>query len=375
VHRGTTTEISLSALSHNLSGVRRLCGNRPVIAVVKADAYGHGAVEVSRRLLRDGASFLAVAFAEEARELREASLACPILVLFDPDVREVLAQDGIPVIADMRVAEALSRETGRAGRSVGVHVKVDTGMGRLGLRGDVAAQVLSLSRLPGISVEGVMTHLSDADLSDPVAAGEQIRRFRSLQTALAGAGLKIPCLHMANSAAVLALPEAHFDAVRPGLLLYGCWPLEEAERASRGGNASFEPAMTVKARILSLRRMPAGSAISYGGTFKTKRDSLIAVISAGYADGYSRAFSNRAQVIAGGTRAPVVGRVCMDLTMIDVTGIEGLSEGDEVVLLGRQGEETISASELSSHAATIPYEILTSLGGRARRKLYDDQVP
>ena len=212
MHRGTTTEISLSALSHNLSGVRRLCGNRPVIAVVKADAYGHGAVEVSRRLLRDGASFLAVAFAEEARELREASLACPILVLFDPDVREVLAQDGIPVIADMRVAEALSRETGRAGRSVGVHVKVDTGMGRLGLRGDVAAQVLSLSRLPGISVEGVMTHLSDADLSDPVAAGEQIRRFRSLQTALAGAGLKIPCLHMANSAAVLALPEAHFDA-------------------------------------------------------------------------------------------------------------------------------------------------------------------
>jgi alanine racemase len=239
----------------------------------------------------------------------------------------------------------------------------------------VAAQVLSLSRLPGISVDGVMTHLSDADLSDPVAAGEQIRRFRSLQTALTGAGLKIPCLHMANSAAVLALPEAHFDAVRPGLLLYGCWPLEEAERPSRGANASFEPVMTVKARILSLRRMPAGSAISYGGTFKTKRDSLIAVISVGYADGYSRAFSNRAQVIAGGTRAPVVGRVCMDLTMIDVTGIEGLSEGDEVVLLGRQGEETITASELSSHAGTIPYEILTSLGGRARRKLYVDQVP
>ena len=358
MERGLVAEIDLQAVSHNFSLIRRITGGRPVIAVVKADAYGHGAAQVSKRLVSDGAEYLAVAFMDEARELREAGITVPILVLFDPDSHEAFEYNLTPVVGTLKAAFDLSREAEKRGRNINIHIKVDTGMGRLGFRGQVQHDILAIARLKGITIEGVMSHFSDADVSDRSFAFSQIAAFNTLRTDLAAAGLRIPLYHLANSAAVVALPEAHCDAVRPGIMLYGC-PDSTLPK--------LVPAMSAKARIVALRKLPPGTPISYGRTFVTERESLIGVISAGYADGFSRLFSNKASVLVRGRRAPVVGRVCMDVTMIDVTDIAGVSETDDVIIMGRQGNESISAEELAQLSGTIPYEVMLSLGSRARR--------
>ncbi|HXW68108.1 MAG TPA: alanine racemase [Dissulfurispiraceae bacterium] len=358
MERGLVAEIDLQAVSHNFRVIRQITGDRPVIAVVKADAYGHGAVRVSERLVSDGAECLAVAFMDEARELREAGITAPILVLFDPEVHEAFEYNVTPAVGTLKAAFDLSREAEKRGRNINIHIKVDTGMGRLGFRGQVQHDILAIAGLKGITIEGVMSHFSDADVSDRSFAFSQIAAFNTLRMDLAAAGLRIPLYHLANSAAVAALPEAHCDAVRPGIMLYGC-PDSTLPK--------LVPAMSATARIVALRKLPPGTPISYGRTFVTERDSLIGVISAGYADGFSRLFSNNASVLVRGQRAPVVGRVCMDVTMIDVTDIAGVSEKDDVVIMGRQGYESISAAELAQWSGTIPYEVMLSLGSRARR--------
>ena len=387
MHRGIIAEISLSALSHNLAVVRKLSNDLPAIAVVKADAYGHGAVEVSGRLAGDGVGYLAVAFTEEAKELRDAGIRARILVLFDPDAADILTYDLIPVIGDTKNALAVSREAQRAGKEVGVHVKIDTGMGRLGIAGETVGAIAEIAGLKNIRIDGIMSHFSEADLADASFARQQTGRFNAVRNALAERGIHPKVFHIANSAAVIALPEAHFDAVRPGLMLYGYSPLEDrqalsverqaskdknnnsldARRSTLDAQRSLIPVMSVKSRVLALRRLPAGAPVSYGRTFVTERDSLIGVMSAGYADGFDRRFSNNAEVLVRGKRAPVVGRVCMDLTMVDVTDVGGVQEGDEVVILGRQGGESVDACELALRTGAIPYEILLSLGSRARR--------
>lgn len=372
MNRGTLAEIDLNALAYNFRTVKKLSGNRPVIAVVKADAYGHGAVEVSRRLVRCGAECLAVAFTAEARELREAGIASPIIVLFDSDPDDILKYDLTPVITCRKNAEALSKEAEKNGREVPVHIKIDTGMGRLGLRLDELEDIPDMAGLKGIRIEGVMSHFSEADLLDASFARLQIDRFAALRQDLAGKGLQARLFHLANSAAVMSLPESHFDAVRPGLMLYGCSPLQRSGVADR--NPGLLPVMTVKAGIVALRKLPVNTPVGYGRTFITQRESVIGIISVGYADGLSRRFSNNAEVLVKGKRAPVVGRVCMDLTMIDVTGIDGVTEGDEIVIIGKQSDESIDAFECASRVDSIPYEILTSLGNRAKKVYIDDKI-
>lgn len=369
MNRGPIAEIDLSSLRHNLRLLRRIVRKRPVIAVVKADAYGHGAIEISRELVKDGVSHLAVAFTSEAKALRNAGIDVRILVLFDRSgIEDFFDYDLIPVIHDLKTAREFSKEARRRGTGIGVHLKIDTGMGRLGLNSETAlSDSLKIAGMHGIEIQGLLSHFSEADLADRSFALRQMEIFKKIKR---GITEKIPgplMVHMANSAAALSLKEAFFDAVRPGIALYGYSPVEKTHR--------LRPLMKIKTGILVIRKLRAGSPVSYGRTFVVGRNSKIAVIPVGYADGYDRSFSNNAEVLVRGRRVPVVGRVCMDLTMIDVTGVEGVSENDEVVLLGEQGNDRITATELSSRVNTIPYEIITSLGSRARKEYIGQRPP
>jgi len=375
--RGPVAKINLSAIAHNFQSVKRIVQNRPIIAVVKADAYGHGAPEVSARLLKEGASCLAVAYTGEAGELRDAGINAPILVLFDRgDIREYFDYRLIPVLSSTSSAKALSREAQKRKTTIGVHIKIDTGMGRLGLHGRHAMDdLLKISGMAGLKITGLLSHFSEADLHDRSYAVRQLARFREIREALSRSIKKPVFSHFANSAAVLTYKEAYLDAVRPGIMLYGYSPFAEQRAAAPSGKGgekpagmdSLTPAMTVVTRVLSIRNLPKGTPVSYGRTFITKRQSRIGVLPFGYADGYSRLFSNNAEVLVKGKRAPVAGRVCMDLTMVDLTGIKGVRENDEAVIIGKQGREEVTAGELAEKAGTIPYEILTSIGSRSHR--------
>ncbi len=380
MRRGPLAEIDLDAVSHNLRLVGKITGNRPVIAVVKADAYGHGAAEVSERLVDAGAGYLAVAFTGEAIALREDGISAPILVLFDrSDIPDFFEYGLIPVIHDLPSARRFSREAAKRKIRLDVHVKIDTGMGRMGLNsGNVLRELAAVAGLEHLRVRGLMSHFSDADMTDPSYARMQLKRFTMIREEFMKRFRGPLLCHMANSAATLSLKEAHLDAVRPGLVLYGHSPFEQSATGGRRSgtgkdvgpkarNSGLVPAMKVRTEILSLRRLRRGVPVSYGRTFITRRESVIAVLPVGYADGYQRVLTNNMDVLVRGKRAPVVGRVCMDLIMVDVTEVKGVRENDEVVLLGRQGREEITASEMAGRAGTIPYEILTSLGIRSRR--------
>jgi alanine racemase len=395
VNRGAVAEISLSAIAYNLKFVKKIVKNLPVIAVVKADAYGHGAVEVSKRLIKEGISYLAVAYTSEAIELRDAGIPAPIIVLFDRgDIKEFLDYKLIPVIYDVDTALFFSNEARKRGVTIKVHVKVDTGMGRLGLSGNnVVNDLIKISEMKGIELAGLLSHFSEADLSDMSYAVLQLDRFNKIRKAISKKLKRTIFSHMANSAAVLTFTDAYLDAVRPGLMLYGYSPIDYNQNPpypslEKRGKGDFEsggqgwegdpvaltlvPAMKIKTRILCIRSMPPGSPISYGRTFISKRPSRIGVLPLGYADGYSRLFSNNAEVIVRGKRVPVVGRICMDLTMTDLTDVRGVRENDEVIIMGKQGKESITAQELAYRANTISYEILTSLGGKSKRVYFED---
>lgn len=375
MNRGAVAEINLSAISHNLKSVKERAQNKAIIGVVKADAYGHGSVEVARRLVQDGVDFLSVAFCEEAKELRYAGINIPIIVLFDPDPEDILKYNLIPVIIDKRAAQLLSKEAEKKHKEIIAHIKIDTGMGRLGLIGDEVKSIMEIANLKGLRIVGIMSHFSDSDSEDPSFAQSQIARFNAMKMKLLENGLNIEKFHMANSAAIISLPESHFDAVRPGLILYGVSPFEDFCSKSSiislpSPDLQLLPAMSLKTRIVSLRKVPNNTPVSYGNTFVTKRESLIGVISIGYADGFCRTLSNNADVILRGRRVPVIGRVCMDLTMIDLTDIQDeATDDDEVVIMGGQGNEFIGSPELARRAGTISYEILTSFG-RMARKVY-----
>jgi|WetSurMetagenome_2_1015567.scaffolds.fasta_scaffold00054_5 alanine racemase len=365
MHRGAVAHIELDSIKHNLGIVRACAPGCAVYAVVKADAYGHGAVEVSKTLLSAGADRLAVAFCNEAAPLREAGIRKPILSLFDSTPDEVFRYNLIPVVNDFSAAERLSKAAVARDIKLPVHVKIDTGMGRTGIINDPAAALCGIVSLKGITVEGVTSHLSESEASDREFSLRQISIMKDLRNSLEQKGLIIPYFHMSNSGAIINLPEGRFDAVRAGLMLYGYSPVKNA--VCRVHEYELRPAMKLTAKLVQLRRVPAGATISYNRTFTARRDSLIGAVSVGYADGYSVAFSNNSEVLVRGRRAPLIGRVCMDIIMIDLTDIEDVSMEDEVVLLGRQGDDCITASELADRIKTHPYEILTSLGSRARK--------
>ena len=377
MNRGAVAEINLSAITYNLQSVRKIVKNRPVIAVVKADAYGHGAVEVSRKLFKENVSFLAVAFTGEAIELREAGIKSPIIVLFDTGyIKEFFDFKLIPVIYNLDTASSLSAEAKKKNIIIKVHVKIDTGMGRLGLSGNhIVNDLIKISEMEGIELAGLLSHFSEADLSDRSYAVLQLKRFNKIRETISKILKRKIFSHIANSAAVLTFEDAHLDAVRPGLMLYGYSPINQKSevfpptelRTTSPELINLMPAMKVKTKILCIRKVPSGTPISYGRTFITKRPSRIGVLPLGYADGYSRFFSNNAEVLVKGRRVPVVGRICMDLTMIDLTDVKGVKENDEIVIMGKQGDESITAQELAYKANTIPYEILTSLGNKSKR--------
>ena len=381
MNRGAVAEISLSAISYNLQSVRKIIENRPVIAVVKADAYGHGAIEVSKKLIKEKISYLAVAYTGEAIELRDAGIDAPIIVLFDRgDIKDYFDFKLIPAIYNFDTALALSTEARKRGTTIKVHVKVDTGMGRLGLSGDynhIIEDLFKISEMDGVEITGLLSHFSEADLSDRSYALLQLDRFNKIRETISKKLKRKIFSHIANSAAVITFQDAHLDAVRPGLMLYGYSPVnQKSEVNSKICNlqstfVDLMPAMKIRTKILCIRNLPSGSPISYGRTFITKRPSRLGVLPLGYADGYSRFFSNNAEVLVKGRRVPVVGRICMDLTMVDLTEIKDVRENAEVIILGEQQEESITAQELAYKANTIPYDILTSLGSHSRKEYID----
>ncbi len=365
--RPTIAEIDLSALRHNLEQVRKRIGHEgEIFAVVKADAYGHGAVRVARTLYSEGIRFFGVATAEEGIELRENGLdgALTILGGVSPGQYDLLFEYGfIPVLYNLEWAEKLSERALEKGRRLAVWVKVDTGMGRLGFLPEEARDaILRISELSGLTLLGVFSHFADADLLDREFTDRQLQIFVGLKEELAGCSIRLPYWHLANSAAVMSFPAGLFNMVRPGIMLYGYGP----SGAFPAGEA-LRPVLSWRTRIQHLKEVPPGTPLSYGRTFVTDRTSRIATLPVGYADGYPRSLSNRAEVLVRGKRAPVVGRVTMDMILADVTGIEGVGIGDRVTLMGEDGAERISAWDLAMWADTIAYEILCGIRRRVPR--------
>lgn len=362
-------EIDLSALRRNLQQVKKRIGRREILAVIKANAYGHGAVPIAQFLVGEKRSkeisLLGVAYLEEAIQLREAGITHPILLMTGcpiEQIPEIVRYQLTPLLFDAASLAALSRYAVRREKRVNVHVKLDTGMGRIGLPVSEALPFIqTATEQKGIRVEGILTHFAEADLKDLSFAKKQFEALKQIWTALQKTKMKVRYCHLANSAAIMHFGAAHFNLVRPGLMLYGYSPLEEETEIP------LKPILQLRARVIAVKKVPAGSSISYGRTFFTRRESLIATVSVGYADGYPRLLSNRGVMIAKGQRAPVVGRVCMDMTMLDATEAPSLSVGDWVTVIGEEGGEAVWADELARQAETIPYEILCGIGERVPR--------
>jgi alanine racemase len=363
----TRIEVDLDAVARNTQLLKQACGPRTsLMAVVKANAYGHGAVHTAGTVLCHGADWLGVARMTEAVELRTAGIQAPILVFGAtlPARAPAAARQGIRItLISLDDARAIDAAAGNAGTHVTAHIKIDTGMGRLGLcPGLDMAQVLSditaMMRMDHLTVEGIYTHFASADATDPTHARQQLDLFSQLLDRLDADNCLPEIIHAANSAATLTLPQSHFTMVRPGLALYGMCPGPGAD------GAKLTPAMSIISEITQVKQVPKGFAVSYGSTHVTDRPTVIATVPVGYADGYSRRLSGTAHMLVKGQRAKVAGRVCMDFTMIDVGHIPDVRPVDEVVALGTRGNQTVSADDLAELSGTINYEITAGLTAR-----------
>ncbi len=370
--RHAWVEIDLAAIRHNLQEVKRLVGSGvDILAVVKAEAYGHGAIPVAKTAIASGASWLGVAMPEEGIELRKAGIATPILIFGPVQADQVgpVVQYGLTIaICDWESALAMSGEASRTGKPAFVHLKVDTGMGRVGVQPDDAVEFMrKANELPGLKITGVFSHLATADERDKQYAKHQIQVFAGTVEALKAVGLLPEKVHLANSAGIMEFPESHFNMVRPGIILYGLYPSNEIDR----GKALLKPALALKTRVSFVKRLPAGSGISYGQKYHTQKESTIATIPVGYADGWSRILTNKAEAIVNGKKYPIVGSICMDQCMIDL-GDDTVEIGEEVVLIGESGGEKISADSLAEKLGTINYEVICMLSNRLPRVYLED---
>ena len=363
----TYATVNLAALAHNLSRITRyLSPGCEVMAVVKANAYGHGAVESAQALARQGIGRFAVASLDEGIALRQAGLSGSIVVLgvlFEEQVSDLVAHQLTPVVSDGRILPTLAKAVHSHPAPYPIHLKVETGMGRLGFSPE---ELLSLLDNPifqsPLQVVGMMTHLADADGADSAFTERQLGVFRSLLEQIRQRGLTLPLVHTANSAAIVRFPEAHFSLVRPGIMLYGYHTLPATIPAP-----DLRPVLSLRTTIVQLRTIPRGGTVSYNGTFVATRPTRIAVLPIGYADGYSRRLSHRGSVLIQGRRAPIVGLVCMDMIMVDVTDLAPVQVGEIVTLIGQQGGESIWADEVADWIGTIPYEVLCGIGSRVPR--------
>jgi alanine racemase len=365
--RPAWVEINLAAIRHNVREVRRLVGPTPdIMAVVKAEAYGHGAVPVAKAAIAAGASWLGVALTEEGIALRAAGLTVPILILgpIQPDQVKPVVEYGLTAaLCNWEAAVAMSREAGRTGKIAMAHLKVDTGMGRIGIGPSMAVEFMAkLKELPGLQVSGIFSHMATADERDKSYARKQIEIFSTMVAALRTAGLLPGKVHLANSAGIMELPTSYFNMVRPGIILYGLYPSDEVDRQK----ASFEPALALKTRVTFVKRVAKGTGISYGQRYHTGRESNIATIPIGYADGWSRMLTNKAEAVVHGKKFPIVGTICMDQCMIDLRD-EPVEIGEEVILIGKSGTATITADEIAESLGTINYEVTCMLNNRLPR--------
>jgi alanine racemase len=363
-------EVDLDAIAHNVREIRRITNKKSeIMGVVKADAYGHGVMEVVRTILENGATCLAVSMLDEAIQLRKNGIDVPILILSYTDpvrVAEIIEYRVTQAVFSHDLAKALSDEAVRQKKNVKIHIKIDTGMTRVGFMPGYSAikNVVEISKLPRLIVEGLFTHFASADEKDKSYTYMQFERFMGICSELNRIGVYIPIKHVANSAAIIEFPEMHLNMVRPGIIQYGMYPSDEVD----SNKIDLKPAMTLKANVILIKEVEKNTSISYGRVFTTNRESKIATIPIGYADGYTRLLTGKGQVLINGEMAPVVGKICMDQCMVDVTDLKGdVSVGDEVVLFGRQGDKEIRVEDIARSIGTINYEIVCIIGKRIPR--------
>ncbi len=355
--------IDLSALVYNLNQVKsRVPKGTRIMGIVKADAYGHGLLQVSKSLEKNKIDCLGVAYLDEALELRKNGIRVPIVILSGfrtrEDARAVVEKGLTPVLFDVTAAEILAQESEKLGKKTSVHLKIDTGMGRLGIPYSETGPFLQrISKFGILNIEALASHLSSADEQESDYTNTQIKRFMEAIDAGRSAGFQLPLNSLANSAGIMGYPDTHFEMVRPGIALYGGLPSPEFSSP-----VPLRPVMHFKGQILQIRELPDQTPVSYGRTFLTKGPSRIAIISVGYADGLPRSLSNNGYVLIGGKKAPIAGRVCMNFTAVDITGIEGVETGQEAVILGSHGKHTITGDDVARNAGTISYEVFCSIG-------------
>lgn len=358
--RPAWVEVNLSNADYNIKQIKKKVGEgRQIIGVVKADGYGHGAPQIARVLLDNGVDILAIAALSEAITLRKEGFTCPIIMLgLTPELyhQTILDYDITAVVSSFENAAHLSQLAVQAGKRPEILVAIDTGMGRIGFlpEKESVPQVVQISKLPGIKIKGLFSHFATADEKDKAYAKGQLDKYNKFADLLIAAGVPLEFRTLANSAAIMEIPGAYFDAVRPGIILYGCYPSHEVDQ----NQLSIKPVMSVKANIIHLKKVGPGFSVSYGRKFTTERDSLIGTLALGYADGFPRNLSGKGgRVIVNGVYAPIIGNICMDQCMIDVTDVPNVKLGDEVVLIGTQGDKTILADEIADKTGTINYEV------------------
>lgn len=368
IMRPVWAEINLDTIATNTKNIKKLVGDKELIAIVKADCYGHGAVDVVPTLLENGASRLAVAMLTEAIELRENNINAPIVILgYTPLYlgEELINYDIEQTVYDLDYAKELSKIALSFNKKAKIHIAIDTGMGRIGfLPGDDTVKTINeVYNLEGLEVIGIYSHFSTSDEKDKSYANEQLFKFKKVMADLKALGIEIPLKHISNSGAIIDMPETYLNGVRPGIILYGYYPSKEVSK----DNISVKPALTLKAKVAHVKELHKDMYISYGKTFKTNKKTIVATLPIGYGDGYPRALSENAKVIVNGKFASILGRICMDQCMIDVTDIENVKTGDEVIILGEEGDLKFNADDMAEALGTINYEILCRIKSRIPR--------
>ena len=365
--RPAWVEINLNNLDFNIKNIKTKIGDREMIGVIKADAYGHGSVKVVEVLRANGCKTFAIATIQEAITLREAGAKEEIILLgLAPDMYAdtVVQYDITPVVCDSSNAAAINAAAKAAGKTVHGLIAVDTGMGRIGYLADeaeaAAEDIKKIQALENFKIKGLFSHMSTADALDKTFSRQQEEKFNKFYSVLTSAGINIPMKTLANSASVMEIPSVYFDACRPGIILYGCYPSDEVDK----NELAIKPVMSVKANIVHLKDVPEGFSVGYGRKFISTRPSKIATLALGYADGYPRPYSQYAKVIVNGHIAPIAGNICMDQCMVDVTDVPDVKVGDEVIIMGTDGTHTILADDIARATGTINYEIVCAFGQR-----------
>lgn len=364
----TWAEINLDAFKENMQSIRGcISKDTRVMAIVKADAYGHGAVNTAKFLLKNGADSLGVATLEEAMELRKSGVDADILILgttFSQECDDIVKYDIIPAVFSYEYAKKLSESAVKQRKQVKIHIKIDTGMSRIGYvtgvdDDNVADEIVKISKLPNIFIEGIFSHLATADEKDEEYTKKQFSEFLTIYNKVLERGLKIPIRHIANSAAIMMYPEMHLEMVRAGIILYGFYPSEEVDKK----RLKLKRVMTLKSKITMIKEI-SGRGVSYGKTYIADSKTRVATVGIGYADGYTRLLNNKAKIIAKGKAVEVIGRICMDQCMIDVTNVHNINTGDEVIIFG---EDIVTADDIAKALGTINYEIVCMVSRRIPR--------